>query len=449
MLKSAVMTTTNSENKIGLALSGGGYRAAAFHLGTLRKLNELGILEKVDVISTVSGGSIIGADYLLSLAQNTDYGTFESNHIAKLKKSVIQSVLLSRTFLTIVFSALLLISLIIFLQFTCYYWLAIPLLIAGIGLLVAKQFQIFPVSKIIESIYNKIFFQGKMLTDLPDKPLAAINSTNLETGMQFTFSRNRMGDSKYEHPEKYNFAKFEKPVIFKTDNFPIARAVIASSSVPFAFTPVTISEKYFADPKNASLVSPSLVDGGVFDNQGLHKLSQPNSMYQSKVIIVSDAGNKMKFEFMGNNIITLISRVCDIFMKRIKNFEMSENLYRNVMLNHKEIAYISLGWDLENCVNGFVNNLKENLILPEVAAAHNIPSEFYSPFNKDRIREFLEAATGFVSIPKMDDNERLIARSVSTNLTALSEEKIHSLMKHAAAMTELQLKLYCPSLFKS
>ena len=52
--------------KIGLALSGGGYRAAAFHLGVLKKLKELNILDKIDIISTVSGGSIIGAYYLLN-----------------------------------------------------------------------------------------------------------------------------------------------------------------------------------------------------------------------------------------------------------------------------------------------------------------------------------------------------------------------------------------------
>lgn len=54
-------------NKIGLALSGGGYRAAAYHIGTLRALQKLKILDKVDVISSVSGGSIISAYYLLQL----------------------------------------------------------------------------------------------------------------------------------------------------------------------------------------------------------------------------------------------------------------------------------------------------------------------------------------------------------------------------------------------
>ena len=48
---------------IGLALSGGGSRAMAFHLGCLRALHDRGILEKVSVLSGVSGGSVIAALY--------------------------------------------------------------------------------------------------------------------------------------------------------------------------------------------------------------------------------------------------------------------------------------------------------------------------------------------------------------------------------------------------
>ena len=50
-------------SKIGLALSGGGSRAIAFHLGCLRTLKNYEILDKVEVMSSVSGGSIIGAAY--------------------------------------------------------------------------------------------------------------------------------------------------------------------------------------------------------------------------------------------------------------------------------------------------------------------------------------------------------------------------------------------------
>ena len=51
---------------IGLALSGGGSRAIAFHLGCLRALHDRGILDKVSVLSAVSGGSVIAAVYAYS-----------------------------------------------------------------------------------------------------------------------------------------------------------------------------------------------------------------------------------------------------------------------------------------------------------------------------------------------------------------------------------------------
>src|SRR6478752_4030594 len=54
---------------LGLALSGGGFRAAFFHIGVLARLAELGALRNVQVISTVSGGSIVGALYYLHLKE--------------------------------------------------------------------------------------------------------------------------------------------------------------------------------------------------------------------------------------------------------------------------------------------------------------------------------------------------------------------------------------------
>jgi hypothetical protein len=45
----------------GLALSGGGFRASLFSLGSLWRLNEMGWLRKLDIITSVSGGSITNA----------------------------------------------------------------------------------------------------------------------------------------------------------------------------------------------------------------------------------------------------------------------------------------------------------------------------------------------------------------------------------------------------
>jgi tetratricopeptide (TPR) repeat protein len=53
--------------RVGLALSGGGFRASLFHLGVLARLAEVDGLRGVEVLSTVSGGSILGAHYYLEV----------------------------------------------------------------------------------------------------------------------------------------------------------------------------------------------------------------------------------------------------------------------------------------------------------------------------------------------------------------------------------------------
>jgi NTE family protein len=45
--------------RLGLALSGGGARAAIFHLGVLRRLADEKLFEQISQLSTVSGGSLV------------------------------------------------------------------------------------------------------------------------------------------------------------------------------------------------------------------------------------------------------------------------------------------------------------------------------------------------------------------------------------------------------
>lgn len=48
-------------NRLGLALSGGGFRASLYHLGLVRWLRDGGILPRITHITSVSGGSIFAA----------------------------------------------------------------------------------------------------------------------------------------------------------------------------------------------------------------------------------------------------------------------------------------------------------------------------------------------------------------------------------------------------
>ncbi len=73
------------KSAIGLALSGGGSRAIAFHLGCLRALHDLGILAQVKVLSTVSGGSVIGALYA---STDAPFPEFEAKRARRCSRGV-------------------------------------------------------------------------------------------------------------------------------------------------------------------------------------------------------------------------------------------------------------------------------------------------------------------------------------------------------------------------
>ena len=55
-----VIDHAHADNFVGLALSGGGIRSATFNLGVLQALAELKLLQRIDYLSTVSGGGYIG-----------------------------------------------------------------------------------------------------------------------------------------------------------------------------------------------------------------------------------------------------------------------------------------------------------------------------------------------------------------------------------------------------
>jgi predicted acylesterase/phospholipase RssA len=63
-------------DELALTLSGGGYRAAAFHLGVMDMLQRLGLLTSVRVLSTVSGGTFTGMKYALSVVEGVPFEKF-------------------------------------------------------------------------------------------------------------------------------------------------------------------------------------------------------------------------------------------------------------------------------------------------------------------------------------------------------------------------------------
>lgn len=240
----------------GLALSGGGYRAALFHLGALRRLNELGILAKVRTISSVSGGSILSAH----LASRVSWPM--SGVVKDWEERVAKP----------------------FRAFTSFNIRNAPVL---------KRF-LLPWNWWNSSVQVKTLaaeYESKLtkikLVDLPSKPNFIYCATDLAFGVDWNFQKDRIGD--YQ-------AGYIKPT---PADWPVARAVAASSCFPPVFDPLRLvfPPSQYKDGKaqgpdcDAARAGLSLTDGGVYDNLGLEPIWKDHA-----VVISSDGGAVFDFE---------------------------------------------------------------------------------------------------------------------------------------------------------
>lgn len=233
---------TNEE--IGLALSGGGFRATLFHVGSLRRLVELGVLTKLGRISSVSGGSIVAgrlAQVWPQLAANPTPANFD----------------------TLVGEPL-----------RAFCRMSIDIAAVGEGMLSPWT----TAADIVERKYAKHLFDHR-LDQLPDKPVFVFNATNMQTGRSFRFTKDYMAD--------YRLGLVRNP------SLPIARAVAASSAFPPFFSPVVIKNPGHFEPVEGADLNGDpdytgklfLADGGVYDNLGLETV-----WGRCSTVLVSDAG---------------------------------------------------------------------------------------------------------------------------------------------------------------
>lgn len=427
----------NEGKKIGLALSGGGYRAAAYHIGTLRALYKLGILEKIDVISSISGGSITAAYYALHKA---DFEKFETSLISKLQSGVLWGTVVCLVIEAVGMLGLhaWLLSIIMDATCICVCWkvmLSIILCLICIALIVVLLHKIVPTSILIEKLYRCKFFGNSKLADLPDKPLLAINATDVEQNQHFTFSQLKVASGK-KYPKTY----------FKHRQIPVSLAVMASSAYPM-FSPVRIPKEYLTDENS---LSPILVDGGIYDNHGAHKLGEEKSAYRADFIIVSDAG---KDEMNRNgtwNILYLMKKVIDMMMNRIDKLQRRYNEYRtdNADLRY---AYVALTWRAdENYVGRFVENIKNSYVSLDLCKCHGIDEPLFQQIRTgdgtalEQAKQLVEKSIGWdvLYANRPEENVWNIAMGVSTGLFGLSKKKIDSLIAVAEWMTKVQVLTY-------
>jgi len=253
---------------IALCLSGGGYRAALFHLGAVRRLDELGILSQVTTIASVSGGSILAA-HLADRLQPWPGGgrssrDWEVSVAARFRALTARNI---RTWP-------------ILRRLLPWNWLRTS---TGV--------------ETLAGIYQSRL-TGLMLEQLPERPRFILCATDMSYGVNWVFERSRMGD--------YQVGYVKPP-----PSWPLGRAVAASSCFPPIFNPLPIrgdvgafkSGKAPPGPERDKCLSNlRLTDGGNYDNLGLEPVWKDHA-----VLFVSDGGATFDVE-SDKNLIWRLSR---------------------------------------------------------------------------------------------------------------------------------------------
>src|SRR3954447_2901160 len=291
--------------KLGLALSGGGHRAAFFHVGVLAKLAELGLLRPIQVISTVSGGSIVGALYYL--------------HVKNLLESKADAEITDADYVEVVGAV------------EREYRQAAASNVRGSGW--ANLLQNLKMAKPtysrtdrVAELYERRFYskawgdrpkrggriamrdlliaphghQGAFDPDVANPqrrapvPILLLEATTLNTGHNWRFEAMYMGEPPRQLTKDAPLrADVDKNVILERTrwdalpeacrDFPLGAAVVASACFPGGFPPIQVPGLFQGD------LVVELVDGGVHDNQGIEGLRDRDCTH----LIISDGSGQM------------------------------------------------------------------------------------------------------------------------------------------------------------
>jgi predicted acylesterase/phospholipase RssA len=234
---------------IGLALSGGGTRAAAFHLGTLACLDHVGLISQLRILSTVSGGTFTGAKYIWSLVQGKSFQQFFKEFYAALRD-------------------------------TDFIKDAVEELTDGEVRVPSNREN--PIVSVAQ-VYDEILFRGKdaksarfgdiLDADIPIDEII-FNTTEFIHGINFRFQKS--ADPRAKIGNYYMDIPLEA-----SKEIRLADIVAASSCIPAGFEPIIFPDD-FAWPGNK--VPPEIqeqgcfenpvpiMDGGIYDNLGIDAL---------------------------------------------------------------------------------------------------------------------------------------------------------------------------------
>jgi predicted acylesterase/phospholipase RssA len=286
--------------KIGLALSGGGFRASLYHLGVARFLRDAGLLSQVSHITAVSGGSIFGAHLVLNWARyNGSASDFEAA---------------AAEFLTFVRLDI---------RNRIFRRFPLMLLVRLARRLLGRSNRKLTRTGLLEREYQNNLYGDVSLFELPETPEIHFLATNVSEGCLCSFNRNgllmvhrRADDSLYMDHVHVGLAT-------------VAMAVTASSAFPGFFPPLELTGTDVG-ANSGEFGRQAYTDGGVFDNLGvrmfrcLELLLPEDKRLALDGVLVSDVGKR--FEVQGQQrraggVIRTALRASDIVMDRVWQLE--------------------------------------------------------------------------------------------------------------------------------
>jgi NTE family protein len=268
---------------LGLALSGGGYRATLFGLGTLWRLNEAGLLGRLDRVTSVSGGSILAG----ILAHRWRTLRFTDGRAGNFVEVIVEPV-----------------------QAFCSQTIDIGAGLKGI-LMPFKSAGDFLIERYAKDLFGDTTLKD-LATPLDGAPMFTFYATNLQTGRSFRLRQDKVSD--------YRLGESTKLVV------PLATAVAASSAFPPVFSPIELDTEP-SEWTGTALTLPEpdrlrrhikLADGGIYDNMGLEQLTGKGSV-RVDIVLVSDAGAPFDIdEDPAEDYVRQLGRVRDILIDQTR-----------------------------------------------------------------------------------------------------------------------------------
>ena len=370
--------------KIGLALSGGGFRASLFHIGVLARLAELDTLRDVEVLSCVSGGSIVGAYYYLEvqrlLETKTDSQIRRQDYIDIVRRleshflKGVQRNIRTRVFANPVENLKMAVSL----GYTRTH---------RAGELYEKELY----SRIEDGRGNAPRYMHDLiihpLNDDDTKnrefrpkshnwkrrakvPVLVLNSTSLNTGHLWQFTATWMG----EPPGNINVAvdsnECLRPMYYHEapsghHKMRLGYAVGSSACVPGVFAPLKLKNLY---PDRDVL----LVDGGVHDNQGTASLLEQGCA----VVLVSDASGQMDSQaYPSSGLVSVPLRSNDIMMARVREAQWRDLAARQRSGQVRGLMFLHLKLDLDIESIDWIGHSPEDPVKPDPVTDYDLPKE--------------------------------------------------------------------------